>query len=209
MGVASFSYPRRSPVGAACLVLTTLLLVGCGRGSSSTPSAQTPAPAQTQSQAATTATLPGVPQDWRLPPERFAAVNGGNEALAVPGQVTLINFWATWCGPCLKEIPDLDRLYRAVHEHGVRIVGVAVDSGSAKNIRTFAERHAMHYPLLMAGSHALDSRFGLIGLPVTVVVDADGVVRRRLLGPQTLAQFQAVIAAYATANPNTQESVHD
>ncbi|TAM99806.1 MAG: TlpA family protein disulfide reductase [Rhodanobacteraceae bacterium] len=195
----SLSHPRRHLAGIGLVLFTALLLTGCGRDLSPAPPAQSQMQAQSQSRAVPAAALPGMSQNWLLPPMRFADVRGGSVPLAAPGQVTLINFWATWCGPCLSEIPDLDRLYGDVHGR-VRIVGVAVDSGSAENIRAFAERHGMRYPLLMASSRALDPRFGVIGLPITVIVDRTGVVRRRLIGPQTLTQFHTVLAAYATTD---------
>ncbi|MDE2149323.1 MAG: TlpA family protein disulfide reductase [Gammaproteobacteria bacterium] len=137
--------------------------------------------------------VPGIAQNWPLPALQLAALDGGTQPLVPPGKVTLINFWATWCVPCLQEIPDLVRLQQqGGHVH---IVGVALDSGSAMSIRAFAQKHGMTYSLLMADGKSFDPRFGLFGLPTTLIVDRQGIVRRRLLGPQTLAQFQAALGA--------------
>lgn len=170
------------------LIAAVLLLAGCD-ASSPSPS---PSPDTTSS------ALPGVAQNWPLPALRLATLDGGTQSLAQPGQLTLVNFWATWCVPCLQEIPDLVRLQRqGGHVH---IVGVALDSGSAMSIRAFAQKHGMTYPLLMADGKSFDSRFGLFGLPTTLIVDRHGTVRRRLLGPQTLAQFEAALSAATDEN---------
>ncbi|MGH7319376.1 MAG: TlpA family protein disulfide reductase, partial [Candidatus Rokuibacteriota bacterium] len=123
----------------------------------------------------------------------------GAQAVSLsPGrEVTLINFWATWCVPCLKEIPELV----ALHDHGrtpeVRVVGISIASGSRQDVQAFAAKHGMDYLLLDADEEWGRRYFRQLGLPLflplTLVVDRHGVIRHRLFGPQTRAQFETAI----------------
>jgi len=96
------------------------------------------------------------------------------------GKVVLLNFWATWCPPCVEEMPVLDRLAREYGDQGLRVVGVALDDASA--VRDFAETHDIDYPLLIGGreAYSLVRAYGnaRTTLPHTVIIDRDGVVRR-------------------------------
>jgi thiol-disulfide isomerase/thioredoxin len=105
------------------------------------------------------------------------------------GQTLVLNFWATWCPPCVKEMPDLDVLHKK--HPGVHIVGIAVDT--ATNVKKFGDKVQVSYPLLVAGHggiqhmRALGNKNG--GLPFTVVFDRQGRAAKTILGqvdPQEL-----------------------
>ncbi|VFR68071.1 Cytochrome c-type biogenesis protein ResA [plant metagenome] len=107
------------------------------------------------------------------------------------GKPMLVNFWATWCPPCVKEMPDLDALHKKYP--GVHFVGIGIDS--ADNMRAFSEKVPVGYPLLVAGHGGIDIVRGLGnaagGLPFTLIFDADGTVSRKVLGqinPDDLAR---------------------
>lgn len=137
---------------------------------------------------------PGREAHPQFPSLTLPDLAGQSQALrATPDEVTVVNFWATWCVPCLKELPELVALQQQWRAHGVRVVGIAIDSGAPADVRTFAARHGMDYALLLATQQWARTHFGLFGLPVTLVVDRQGQIRQRLLGPQTGAQFEAAI----------------
>jgi thiol-disulfide isomerase/thioredoxin len=98
------------------------------------------------------------------------------------GQVVLINFWATWCAPCVQEMPELDALQK-LHP-SVRFVGIGIDS--ADNIRAFLRKVQVSYPLLVMATGGADLIRGLGnapgGLPFTVIVAEDGSISRKILG---------------------------
>ena len=100
------------------------------------------------------------------------------------GKVLVVNFWATWCPPCLQEIPEFIRLQQRYGEKGVQFVGIAIDS--TEQVVAFMAQHGMNYPVLMAEREGLDlvraagNRLG--GLPFTVVIDRQGKAAHVELG---------------------------
>ncbi len=114
------------------------------------------------------------------------------------GQILIVNFWATWCLPCRREIPTLIEIQRAYAERGVRVIGIAFDG--AEPVRRFAREYAIDYPLFLAGNGismynaALGNRSG--ALPFTALLDRDGRVSERHLGEVSKAQLEDWLAAY-------------
>lgn len=133
-------------------------------------------------------TRPGA-SDWLevpTPTVRFATLDGDSVSLAdYRGRVVLLNFWGTWCAPCLVEIPHLIQVHRELRSLGGTVVGPAIESGTPEEIRGFGRRHGMTWPLWIADPGLAVERFGAIGYPYTLLIDRDGVVRRLYLGPQT------------------------
>jgi thiol-disulfide isomerase/thioredoxin len=112
------------------------------------------------------------------------------------GQVILLNFWATWCVPCKREIPALIALYRDYQKRGFIVLGVSVDS-EIRAIKPFAREMKMNYPVLIgAGREDLSKAFGpFIGFPTSVLVARDGKVCVRHVGVVSRAQLERQIGA--------------
>lgn len=107
------------------------------------------------------------------------------------GQVMVLNYWATWCPPCKKEIPDLVRISRDFVDKGVVVVGLSIDDG--ERVRAFRDTLAMPYPVLVGDHSVLELSATLgnptQGLPFTLLVGRDGQIVRRYIGlldPQEL-----------------------
>ena len=100
------------------------------------------------------------------------------------GKIILLNFWATWCPPCKKEIPDFIELQHAYGEQGFQIVGIAIDEEDA--VREYAEEVGMNYPSLIAQADGvgLAQRYGNRAgvLPYTVIIDRDGEISSTFTG---------------------------
>ena len=127
---------------------------------------------------------------------RFADLDGKPRALSEwRGKVLVVNFWATWCPPCLKEIPAFVELQRRFGEDGLQFVGVALDARD--QVATFVRDHAVNYPVL-AGEEDV-ARYmqqmgnGIGALPFTLVFDAEGKVRHVQQGEWSGADAEAVI----------------
>jgi peroxiredoxin len=99
------------------------------------------------------------------------------------GKVVLVNFWATWCGPCRREIPDLVNLYTELKDEGLVIVGIAVDREGAEVVKPFVQEREINYPIVLDPDQSIESHFdAMYGLPTTYLVNPDGKIVRRILG---------------------------
>ncbi|WP_144730594.1 TlpA family protein disulfide reductase [Extensimonas perlucida] len=120
---------------------------------------------------------------------------GGGARLALrnfAGRPLLLNFWATWCPPCVAELPLLNSFYRAHRDAGWQVVGLAIDQPAA--VQRFLQRQPLDFPIGLAaqGGMELARALGNLGggLPFTVVFDAGGKVRNRKMGQASAAELQ-------------------
>lgn len=123
--------------------------------------------------------------------------HGVSQALAQwKGKALLVNFWAPWCGPCVQEMPELSALQSEVAGKNLQIIGIGIDS--ADNISQFATKFKIAYPVYVAGTSGteLSSQFGNSagGLPYTVLIGADGQVKKTYLGRLKFDQLRADLA---------------
>ncbi|MDX1530308.1 MAG: TlpA disulfide reductase family protein [Rhodothermales bacterium] len=110
------------------------------------------------------------------------------------GEVVILNFWATWCAPCVAEIPAFVRLQDELEGAGVRFVGVSQDADGEAAVRPFAERFRINYPLLLDSDFAISRRYGGISyLPTTFVIDREGRVVRQQVGGLSRAYLLALL----------------
>ncbi|HYB50101.1 MAG TPA: TlpA disulfide reductase family protein [Burkholderiaceae bacterium] len=97
------------------------------------------------------------------------------------GQVVMLNFWATWCGPCRREMPHLDRLYAKYHAAGFVLLGVNVDEDQ-RNAVGVMNKLGLHFPVLFDTKQKVSRLYDLSTMPSTVLIDRDGRVRYVHLG---------------------------
>jgi thiol-disulfide isomerase/thioredoxin len=111
------------------------------------------------------------------------------------GKVLVVNFWATWCGPCREEMPEFVKAQRELGPKGLQVVGIAIDQPD--KVSQFAKELELNYPALIAGYETLDVAKplgdGLLGLPFTVVLDRQGRVAHTQLGPMKPAQLRTIV----------------
>lgn len=98
------------------------------------------------------------------------------------GMVVVLNFWATWCGPCRAEMPSLNNLYNEYKDKGFVVLAVSVDT-SEKPVKSFAREHKLAFPILMDKDKAVSfDEYAVLGLPTTFLIDKNGVVIEKIMG---------------------------
>lgn len=97
------------------------------------------------------------------------------------GKVLVLNFWATWCPPCIEEMPSLDQLHAQFKEDGVVVLGVSVDEDQAA-YRSFLERSKVSFLVANDPQASISDRFGTYRYPETYVIDARGMVVQKIIG---------------------------
>ena len=122
------------------------------------------------------------------------------------GKVVLLNFWGTWCGPCRKEIPDFVKLSEKYKDDGLEIVGVTLTSGPPKRISSFADQWGINYTLLTDidgnETQSVTALYGQVtgrrisGVPTTFLIDRDGYIRQKYVGPRSEAVFYKDLKPY-------------
>jgi thiol-disulfide isomerase/thioredoxin len=110
------------------------------------------------------------------------------------GKVVILNFWATWCGPCKEEIPAFVELYDRYRDKGLVIVGVSIDD-SVEQLRPFMKEWRMQYPVLQMNPD-IETAYGpFYGVPMTFLIGRDGTICHKHMGPATREQFEREIRA--------------
>lgn len=113
------------------------------------------------------------------------------------GKVVVVDFWATWCGPCLGEIPGYIALQEKYGKDGLVIVGVSLDQGGPKVVKKFAKEHAMNYTLVMGSTDDIDALTGTSGgdivIPTTFLVGRDGRLVHAKRGAMSHEDYEAVV----------------
>ena len=116
---------------------------------------------------------------------------------AYHGKVTLINFWATWCGPCKKELPDLISLSHELANRDIKIIGVSTDRGPniIEDVRAFVTAQGIPYPVVISNDD-LEEAFGNPrAIPTSYLIDADGKIVQTLVGMRTKESFSQAITS--------------
>jgi len=128
------------------------------------------------------------------------------------GSVTLVNFWATWCPPCLKELPGMDRLQAELKEDGLDVVAISLDRGGLRKAGGFWKRAKMTMGLYADPDKDLAQQMGVLGLPVTAILGPDGREIGRLIGEaewdseEAKKMLRYLIDATAPKDPDQKEA---
>ena len=134
----------------------------------------------------------------KAPDFTLQALNDSSYTLSkMEGKVVLINFWATWCGPCRMEIPEFNELHKSYHEKGLEILGISV-SDNKKQLKNFTKSFAVNYPLLYGGTREMNKIMkdygGVYAVPSSFLIDKKGKIVWKYPGailkdydPQTFA----------------------
>jgi peroxiredoxin len=110
------------------------------------------------------------------------------------GRVVVLNFWATWCPPCRKEIPDFIELQTNYGEQGLQFIGVAMDEEGAPKIQAYLDKQPINYPIWVGEAGPVQEKFGALNaIPVTYLIDRQGMIRAKYVGIRKKAVVEEMI----------------
>jgi peroxiredoxin len=116
------------------------------------------------------------------------------------GKVVFLNIWATWCPPCREEMPSMESLYQRLKGPKFEMLAVSVDRDGEKVVRPFAKKYGLTFPVLLDPDNKTYRLYGLTGVPETFILDKNGAVIHKIIGPQNwmnkewLDYFDRIIA---------------
>jgi cytochrome c biogenesis protein CcmG/thiol:disulfide interchange protein DsbE len=123
----------------------------------------------------------------RAPSFRARTVDGTSQVRTLDdykGKVVVLNVWATWCRPCIVEMPSFERLHRQVADTNLKIVAISIDDVvGADSVRNFARNLGVTFEILLDSTHAIDREYQITGYPETFVIARDGTIRKKWIGP--------------------------
>ena len=117
------------------------------------------------------------------------------------GKIVILDFWATWCPPCRKEIPHFIELQNEYRDKGVEIVGLSLDEGGLGDVAPFAEKFGINYTMLLDGQQVAEAYGGIRGIPTTFVIAPSGEIVKRYEGYRDKAVFEEDIRALLDRKP--------
>ncbi len=109
------------------------------------------------------------------------------------GKILLVDFWATWCGPCKDTIPDLVRLQNRYRGDGLEVIGISLDVQGEAAVAAFAKQFRMNYTVLLGDDRTARAFGGIMGIPTSFVVDRQGRIVKRFVGVVEAAAYEDVI----------------
>lgn len=112
------------------------------------------------------------------------------------GKTVVVNFWATWCGPCRAEIPGFMEVYEKYKSKGLEIVGISLDEGGWSDVGPFVKQLNIPYPVVLGNSKVAEQYGNIDAIPTTFIVDKDGHIVSRHIGYMKKEDFETTIKPY-------------
>lgn len=124
----------------------------------------------------------------------FPSLDGKPVTLsALAGKVVVVNFWASWCPPCLHEMPMLNAIYAQYKKQGVAVIGLSLDEGGLDVARPFVKKLNIQYPIAASDKATYQAYGNILTIPHTFVIDRKGIVQKRFIGNQERAVVEEAI----------------
>jgi peroxiredoxin len=123
----------------------------------------------------------------------FPGLDGKKISLAdYKGKVVLLNIWATWCAPCVAEMPSMEKLYQELKNEDFEILAVSVDESGAEAVKPFMEKHKLGFPVLLDTKGDIKTLYQTTGIPESFIIDKDGIIIEKIIGPREWAASGAI-----------------
>ena len=121
---------------------------------------------------------------FKVPNFTFPDINGKEVSLSSQrGKVVLVNVWATWCPPCRREMPSMQRLYEKFKGKNFEILAVSIDSEGREAVEPFMRKMNLTFPALLDSGETIRSLYGITGVPESFIIDQQGILVEKIIGP--------------------------
>ena len=108
------------------------------------------------------------------------------------GHVVLVNVWATWCPPCVDEMPSMERLYQELKDENFEIVAISIDAMGAEAVASFMEKNNLNFAALLDPEGTIKSVYQITGVPESFIVNKKGILVEKIIGPRNWAAPEVV-----------------
>lgn len=108
------------------------------------------------------------------------------------GKVVLLNIWATWCPPCVEEMPSMEKLHQELKDEAFEILAVSIDASGAKAVIPFMKKHKLSFTALADTEGAIKSLYQTTGVPESFIIDKNGIIVEKIIGPRDWATPGAI-----------------
>jgi thiol-disulfide isomerase/thioredoxin len=139
--------------------------------------------------------VPGIAAEKKKAPALTAKTADGTvvDLAKLRGKVVIVNFWATWCGPCRAEIPDFISAYAEYRTKGLEIIGISLDEGGWADVTPYVQRSKITYPVVLGDRNVARAWGNINAIPTTFILDKEGNIVDSHVGVMTKAQLAAKI----------------
>ena len=165
------------------LFLVLACIVGGCKKNKTEPKQQTKEKAEIKPAQTVVDTTPSASEKKTAPDFTLTDLNGKNVSLTeFRGKIVILDFWATWCPPCILEIPHFIELQDKYRDMGFAMVGISLDQAGIEVVKTFAQKYKINYPILMNDGQVHIAYGGISSIPTTFVIDPAGNIRKKYIG---------------------------